>query len=226
MTRKHKTVNCPYCSAKNNVILYESLNVTTEPNGDRIRESVMNGSFFGYLCHFCRHWVNICYPSLYLDEDRKLSCWIIPHNMREKMVPAIKKLKTPSDYECRIVFTPNELAEKIRIYNIEGYNDVYMEYLKIYAWDRYVNQGEDNDIEVESAIYDYDKMFGPSIAYITECRGKKRIARIKLTWTDFVDAKRELIGLTGSTPKVTGFETINLKWINDFIKNLKSDNKH
>ncbi len=69
MTRTSSTaVRCPECGRQQEVVLWDSLNVTLDPE---LKEKLFEGKINIFECIFCHFTTMIDYPLLYHDMDRR-----------------------------------------------------------------------------------------------------------------------------------------------------------
>ena len=139
-------VTCPKCGKTHKVDTKETINITLAP---QLKEQIMSGTFFRYLCTDCGEAIYTLYPCMYHDMDRKLLIYVLPgcsSNAPEQMEPANEAARKigidPMDpgsvllgnrYVKRVVGDINGLIEKIKI-DDSGLDDRIIEICKgIYA---------------------------------------------------------------------------------------------
>ncbi len=111
---------CVGCQKVNDFERYKEIDVTENPE---LREAVLKNEIFQYVCPQC-HTVNfIQYPVLYRDSNRHFMVWLIPGGYDENpmqqfldLLDEDEKQKIVDEWKIRVVETPNELSEKILIF--------------------------------------------------------------------------------------------------------------
>ena len=119
----HK-VHCPSCKAENEVNIWDSINVTLDPE---IKPELLNGKIFKYNCIKCNFEFKLEYPFLYHDMDKKIMIW---YSKEQGIMPKIEKLIDGS-YPGRLrrVYEKSRLIEKINIID-DCLDDMIIERLK------------------------------------------------------------------------------------------------
>ena len=125
MSRNSKeTITCPKCNTKGDFTVWGSLNVNLDP---KMKEKVLDYSIFKYTCPNCGETFNIQYDFLYHDMNRKYMIQMVTEEERMEEVVnnfvEVKKTmkkefaKENFDEKVRVVLGPNELKEKILIFD-------------------------------------------------------------------------------------------------------------
>jgi len=109
---------CCNCGGRHDVDVYSSIDVAAEPE---LKEQVLNGALFVWHCPDCGTANLARYPMLYHDPGQNLMLV-----MTDAMVNADG---LPEGYCGRIVRSPGELIEKIKIFDA-GLDDVVVELCK------------------------------------------------------------------------------------------------
>ena len=120
--------HCLKCGNTQQVKTYESINTSKDPS---LKEKVLDGSLFTWTCPRCGSDNLIKYPLLYHDPAQKLLLWLtdgVPE-VEARMAETIASEEGLQDYSARIVDTPGEMMEKIKIAEA-GLDDVAMEICK------------------------------------------------------------------------------------------------
>lgn len=125
-------LTCPYCNRPSTVGLYQSVNVTLEPD---LKEKVFSGELFVFTCPLCGEKAKLDMPLLYHDMDRQFliqSCHseedakeFCVHNRAIDAMPKIAK----DGYEFRAVVGLNDLKEKVLVFEA-GLNDIIVDLFK------------------------------------------------------------------------------------------------
>ncbi|MEG0291464.1 MAG: CpXC domain-containing protein [Anaerovoracaceae bacterium] len=135
MSKKVKQeVSCPNCGHKQNIEIWESVNVSLTPE---LKERILSHDFFVFECSECGNKMPLAYDCLYNDIKKHAMVWLLP-DYSEELRREVNEAKTievdgkpfGNIYMNRIVETPNGLKEKIMIWD-EGYDDRIIELLKL-----------------------------------------------------------------------------------------------
>lgn len=131
---KHKTitVKCPKCNSTGNFELWDSINVTLDPN----MKSVIfnNEQLFTYHCNHCSSNFHAPYAMLYNDMTNKFMIWVVPSGKRPENIPFL----SAGNIKLRYVQTLEELREKIT--ELESSYPDYL--LELYKYDFWATSGE------------------------------------------------------------------------------------
>lgn len=131
------SIKCPKCGESQEAELYESVNVTREPD---LREKLMTNKINEVVCKSCNFSFRVDKPFLYIDQENMVLIYLIPaeqdqydngedqfNDFMGNMLNLLPQdLKAP---EIQLVFNRVELIE--RIFLIEaGLNPRLVEYIK------------------------------------------------------------------------------------------------
>ena len=132
MSRSYQeTIACPSCGEGQPFIVWESVNVSVDPE---LKQSLLEGTLTTLRCRRCRHEAHIAYDCLYHDMGCSLAVWL-KYQEADGMFsidPAARAM-FPSfvhNYTCRLVPSFHELVDKIRIFD-DGFSDHTIELLKL-----------------------------------------------------------------------------------------------
>ncbi len=121
--------NCPDCSAPMSVTVYESVNTALTED---LPEKIITGEFFKKKCLGCGKIHRVVHSMLYNDLRHK--AWIfmaLPSDKdHDKNVSNLHSTPLPLNVESRLVFSPEELAEKVSILEA-GRDDRIIEFFKV-----------------------------------------------------------------------------------------------
>ena len=125
---KERTENftCPVCGHQGEFTLWESVNVDLD---ESLREKVLTGELFDWVCPSCGQRIHIKYGTLYHDMKHQFMIFYDP----SEDATEIKKIEIPDmfanlgDYKYRQVLAENDLREKIMILET-GLSDVAIEF--------------------------------------------------------------------------------------------------
>ena len=141
---KHTTTTyqCPNCRKSSTVKIWQSINVTINPE---LKDQVLDESAFAFVCPSCSFKQGLAYASLYHDQSLKFMAYWLPnademkeHDFAELNKNAIQE----TGYRLRVVSTLNRLKEKILIFE-HRMDDRAIELLKRFVWS---SQLEDNNV--------------------------------------------------------------------------------
>ena len=123
-----ESFTCPVCGHQGDFKLWESVNVDLD---ESLREKVLSGELFDWVCPSCGQRIHIKYGTLYHDMKHQ---FMIFYDPSEEAGP-VKNIEIPEmfaslgEYKYRQVTTENDLREKIMILET-GLSDVAIEYTK------------------------------------------------------------------------------------------------
>ncbi len=129
---REETLKCPRCRTENKFRIYDSINVTLNPE---LKPHVLDGSLFKMKCASCGAETVIRYDTLYHDmsETRPLliQCcqkregWEKINEQNENVRKMMTDMKLANEFPHRAVIGYNALREAIRIFDA-GYDDRVM----------------------------------------------------------------------------------------------------
>ena len=137
MSKNHiEKIKCPKCSHEDDFTVWESINTDDAPE---MKELVRNREVFMWKCPECGNDSIIFYPVYYHQPDENILIHFLP-DYSSAAVDFLKELRhepydenTPLGENCRkrIVFTANQLHEKLLIFD-EGLDDRVIELMKLF----------------------------------------------------------------------------------------------
>ena len=120
---------CPTCGAEQQVTTWSSVRGNKSP---ALKASILNGTFFRHSCDECGTPIDFTYPVLYHDTDRQLAVSLceteIDHETKDAMDSFGKQM--PASYRLRVVYSLEELAETITIFD-NNLNDWFIHIVKM-----------------------------------------------------------------------------------------------
>jgi len=127
-------ISCPECGQVQTVDIWDSINVTHDP---QLREKLFKNEINVFLCDHCGAFYDSLLDWLYHDMEKKIMIFVqhSDRNLREEMKES-EKWYPPELLEgrkTRIVHERNHLIEKINIFE-NGLDDRVIEALKIVLW--------------------------------------------------------------------------------------------
>jgi len=125
-----QAIACPKCGLKQTSTVWESVNVTLNPE---LKQRVLQRDLNQFNCTGCGHRATIASNLLYHDMERKLMLWLVPveggkASPSVDMDPQLHALA--ETYTLRLIGSYNALLEKIRIFE-DKQNDSFVELLKL-----------------------------------------------------------------------------------------------
>lgn len=138
------SAQCPHCDADIEIPYYDDVNVEDHPE---LKEAILSGDFFKFVCPHCGEEISTVGPLLYHDPSVPSLIYMVPQGFdhsTEKLDEMLNMIESmegdkASHYQARIVKTIDKLLEKIYIQDA-GMDDhivelVKLAYLKHYAKD-------------------------------------------------------------------------------------------
>lgn len=120
-------VLCQSCGRAHKAEYYGNINIAEHPE---LKTAVLDGSLFTWQCEQCGQNNLLHYPLVYHDPQQMLMYWVSPSEEDiERIKPVIEGATQLSDYQLRIIDSPGELIEKIKIHSY-GLDDLAMEICK------------------------------------------------------------------------------------------------
>lgn len=130
---RSETIECPRCGRAQEISVWTSVNVTTDPD---LKREVLDGNVARFKCRTCRHSTKIEYDLLYHDMTKRLYVWLkYPDEDGFFGVdPAAAALSEVlgEAYIRRVVPSYEELVEKIKIADA-GLDDFEIEIVKLFV---------------------------------------------------------------------------------------------
>lgn len=146
-----QTVTCPHCGKTGALTVWQSINVQLNPEA---KKSLMDGSLFSYECEECGNKMLLAYDVLYHDMEKKVMIQCAEKD--EVVKSAISSwqgmlgneplAKANKDYRMRIVRNPNELREKVYIFD-HKLDDRAIELMKVIIYTQLKSQNQDMNID-------------------------------------------------------------------------------
>lgn len=119
--------HCARCGGAISKEIPSSLNVRTQPEQ---KASVLSGELFVAQCPACGNRQLLPFPFLYHDPDAQLMIWLgAEEDARTRAIDVLSSTPEMQDYHIRLVDSPGELIEKIKIFDA-GLSDIAIELCK------------------------------------------------------------------------------------------------
>lgn len=137
MTRQTTaTCECPTCRKSSEIEIWNSVNVTLDP---QLRKQVLDGSAFAFVCPACGAQEQLSYHCLYHDMEHQFMVHWMPdlETLPQEELSELEKVTIWSPgYRYRLVPSRNRLREKILIFEC-GLDDRVIEVMKHLVWEAY-----------------------------------------------------------------------------------------
>ena len=195
---------CRHCGTEAEIPAYNIINVRENPE---IKEQLLDGKLFIWTCPHCGTDNLIRYPLLYHDPDQKLLIWLsdgIPE-VEARMAETVSGEAGLADYTARMVDTPGDLMEKIKIYDA-GLEDVPMEICKFV-----VRQEMDKDVDLK-----FFRMEGADHRILLTYPENGEMQIVGSGFSVYEDAA----GIMRRNPqlKTSGMVRVDRRWLSQFIR--------
>jgi hypothetical protein len=211
-----KPITCPKCKYSGEFKMYDSVNVSLDPD---LRDEVLNGHIFEWVCPQCGEILSIRYDILYHDMDKEFQIYYSPTNCIgiNKMIndmltkyPGMRKL-------CRTVESLNALREKIYIFE-NGFNDIVIELAKILIkFDKQNNVPETCELRFERFIPTEKDSSKGQLVFRQFIEGKLQEGIVLFDMINYENYLQEI--KTDKRFKMSQYcETINEKWLMERLK--------
>ena len=132
---------CPECDFKQEFDVYDSVNVSLNPEA---KKQLINGELTIFTCDECGYQVEIEYPLLFHDVDQKFMIWMDPDGQIDPNEVRKKQFlfdMLDDSYRYRIVQSRNDMVEKILIFDGD-LDDKAVEFMKIVLHDRLMDKDD------------------------------------------------------------------------------------
>ena len=139
------TVTCPQCQHEQDFTVWQSMNVTLDPE---LKEQLLSGELNAFICQKCAEKTSVAYDTLY--HDMRLGLWLYLSHGDEKpgedfsRVQSMMAKTARVPYRYRLVRNRNELVEKILIFDA-GLDDRMVEIFKLMLGQHISEQGRNVD---------------------------------------------------------------------------------
>lgn len=196
-------IKCPHCGKMLVFEAYQTINVTQKPE---LREKVLNFELFKKACPHCEKMIPIVFDLLYVDEVNKFMIALVTESTDDLT------LTLPQDvggYCCRLVNNPDDLKEKILIFE-KGLDDRLIELGKFYCAMLVLDQNK--ALEIEHVMLVDDDRFPLQIGFVL--KDKRRFVG-ELT-PAILNKFQEIYGTWLSQPE-QGFVCIDFAWAQALI---------
>lgn len=127
MSRSHQEeVRCSRCNALQSFTVWESINVTVDPE---LKKSLLDGELTTFRCKLCGNEAHVSYDCLYHDMGKSIAIWLKEVESAENELAKSIFLTATNIKTTRTVRTIHELLDKIKIFD-DGFSDFEIELFK------------------------------------------------------------------------------------------------
>lgn len=146
------TYTCPYCGKEFTITVYDSVNVSQDPD---LRDRCITGDVFRHSCPHCHKDFMIQNPLLYMDPEHKFVIWVSEEENIRHMEQLVEPLKK-AGYTLRRCPVVKQFVEKIAVLE-DGVDDVMVELAKYDSFIEYIDNRKGNPQDVSDVRYEYTK---------------------------------------------------------------------
>lgn len=155
-----ETINCPNCHHSSKVELYDSINVTLDPE---LKTKLLKHTIFDWRCPHCQQQYTMPYGFLYHDMEKKLLIHFFQNEetLQETLQSHLKEETIlqhflNAGYQVRYVADYEELIEKISLFE-EGFDDRGIEVVKA------IIRRSAEEQEIERIIFSNQQAYGTGL---------------------------------------------------------------
>ena len=149
MSSSHETVyTCPYCGKEFTITVWDSVNVSTDPD---MRDRAVSGDLFRHSCPHCHTDFMVQARLIYMDPDHKFVIYLNTVPAEPTMQAVGEQLKRMG-YTLRRTETLSEFTEKIQIFE-DGMSDIAVELAKYDSFIEFIDNRKGKAEDVTSVEY-------------------------------------------------------------------------
>jgi hypothetical protein len=105
-------ITCPNCQWQQNFMVWQSINVTSDPS---LKDKLKSGELTTFRCQHCGQAAEVVFSLLYHDMEKRWMIWLVPDGkLPAETQDGLLNKKLPG-YLLRLVRSRNELIEKLSI---------------------------------------------------------------------------------------------------------------
>jgi hypothetical protein len=121
--------SCPHCGYGQQFSIWGSV---TASKDHQLKQKVRDGTIFKQTCQKCRQAFILNHSLLYNDTDSNFAVWLCDGGVTAELEDAMDSfgMVLSKSTRLRIVYTLEELTEKIRIFEAD-LNDIYVQTIKM-----------------------------------------------------------------------------------------------
>lgn len=226
MTSKqhNEEISCPKCGEKGQITIWESVNVTAQPE---LREKLLDESMFLWKCPHCGNLVYVTFGFLYHDANHQFMLFFDHHTDNQRIeddpFPEHESLQQfNKNYVLRYVYGVHALKEKIFIFE-EGLSDIVIEILKYFVRNQVIRLDEsDPNFLIGKGIYFTHRSDDNEQLYFTVFSPKKGpVAQFALSMDMYEKCLQKYILDEGFKQDKNYIMNVCYDWIDAKLKSAK-----
>lgn len=212
-----KAIVCPMCGELAKATVYTSIN----PSADKyLRERVLDGSLFDFMCPSCSYKARLNYPILYNDMKNRFMIYLIPKNDRFELCNnALEdKYSNLRNINKRVVPTFNAFKEKIFIFE-SGLDDMAVELTKL-AISEAVSKKLEEQVVSDGYLSMYDRE--SNTMGFTYFVGEKKKPFVQTARLEIYGKSKGIVDrFAQKDKKLRGFINIDKEWAENILYRYK-----
>jgi hypothetical protein len=128
----HRQLRCKRCGHTQSIAVWQRIN----PSSGAVAYALLrDDKLFEVVCRGCGNTDTLRYEALYIDGNAACAIWLKPRSgaldiPMPKVPDAAVLMELDNNFRLRIVETPEEFAEKVRIF-MDGWDDIHIELTKL-----------------------------------------------------------------------------------------------
>ena len=212
-----KAIVCPMCGELSKAEIYTSVNPTVNK---KVRDKVLGGELFAWVCPSCKHTARLTYPILYNDMKNRFMVYLIPKIDRFQLCDKEleEKYSNLRNITKRIVADFNSFKEKIFILE-SGLDDMAVELTKLAISQTVSNKLGGAEIR-EGYLSMYDRESNTmGFTYFT---GKDKKPYVQTARLEIYGKSKDIIeNFAIKDRKIKGFTKIDREWAENILYRYK-----
>ncbi len=212
-----KAIVCPMCGELSKAEIYTSVNPTVNKS---VRNKVVDGELFAWVCPSCKHTARLTYPILYNDMKNRFMVYLIPKIDRFQLCDKEleDKYSNLRNITKRIVSDFNSFKEKIFILE-SGLDDMAVELTKL-AISQTVSNKLDGIEVYDGYLSMYDRESNTmGFTYFT---GENKAPYVQTARLEIYGKSKDIIERFAiKDRKLKGFTKIDREWAENILYRYK-----
>ena len=212
-----KAIVCPMCGELSKAEIYTSVNPTVNKS---VRNKVVDGELFAWVCPSCKHTARLTYPILYNDMKNRFMVYLIPKIERFQLCDKEleDKYSNLRNITKRIVADFNSFKEKIFILE-SGLDDMAVELTKLAISQTVSNKLGGAEIR-EGYLSMYDRESNTmGFTYFT---GEDKKPYVQTARLEIYGKSKDIIeNFAIKDRKIKGFTKIDREWAENILYRYK-----
>lgn len=195
-TNSIQQIRCPQCSQMSELTVWDSINVSEDPD---LKNELLSGKINMFRCPSCGHTGLMPTPLVYRDDDKRFILSFIPCMNKEDKAAKFEELKKTSEesgdirdifgYKFRFVSDYNSLLEKILIFDANVL-DKTIEVIKLLVMAQ-------NPDKIQSCICRFGKLTEDKIEFLIQDvkNGQLYTSTVPKATYDSIDKQVQISGI-------------------------------